>query len=168
MQTWHCIALLVLSVGIFFYATYLRDVEKNTTLSLEDITSLEKKLGIEKVDFENNFTEKASKNKESTWAEKSLTLKTSITQNYALAYHASALEGEIFLESLLAKLNDNPNAKSLILGTFVNELFNHSEKEILSSLESMRTHICPILVLLCLIFSALFNTSFNLISLTFL
>lgn len=134
MQTWHCIALLVLSVGIFFYATYLRDVEKNTTLSLEDITSLEKKLGIEKVDFENNFTEKASKNKESTWAEKSLTLKTSITQNYALAYHASALEGEIFLESLLAKLNDNPNAKSLILGTFVNELFNHSEKEILSSL----------------------------------
>ena len=44
MQTWHCIALIILSVGIFFYASYLGDVEKSTILSLDDLAEFEKGL----------------------------------------------------------------------------------------------------------------------------
>lgn len=132
MQTWHCIALIILSVGIYFYASYLGDVEKSTVLSLDDLAEYERGLlKTKKLEDTNNsaildFEQKA------TWAEQALVLNTSVS--YAAGYHASVIEGDFFLELLVSKLNENPNAKNMILGAFKNKLFNDNDKEILKSL----------------------------------
>jgi hypothetical protein len=138
MQTWHCIAFLFLSVGIFFYATYLRDVEKNTELSLEDLSSIEKQLGIAEITKDENQSFITDGIKKSNWVEQALTLTSKIKKPFVLNYHVEALRGEVFIEYLLSKLNENPNAKNLILGAFTSELFGHNEKDIIKSLFYLR------------------------------
>ena len=132
MQTWHCIALIILSVGIFFYASYLDDVHKSTTLSLDDLAEFEKSLDQTKKNEEKNSSQSLDLGKQTTWVEQSLELTTADPS--ALNYHSSAIEGDVFLQVLVSKLNENPNAKSLILGAFSNNLFSHNEKDILNSL----------------------------------
>ena len=67
MQTWHCIALIILSVGIFFYASYLDDVHKSTTLSLDDLAEFEKSLDQTKKNEEKNSSQSLNLGKQTTW-----------------------------------------------------------------------------------------------------
>ena len=69
--------------------------------------------------------------------------------SYALSYHASVIEGDFFLQVLVSKLNENPNAKSMILGAFNNNLFSNNDKEILKSLIYTKREPPNKLLILC-------------------
>lgn len=147
MQTWHCIALIILSVGIFFYASYLGDVEKSTILSLDDLAEFEKGLSNTKKTDDTNDSVLLDFEQQSAWVEQTLMLTSS--DSYALSYHASVIEGDFFLQVLVSKLNENPNAKSMILGAFNNNLFSNSDKEILKSLIYTKREPPNKLLILC-------------------
>ena len=147
MQTWHCIALIILSVGIFFYASYLGDVEKSTILSLDDLAEFEKGLSNTKKTDDINDSVFVDFEQQSAWVEQTLVLTSS--DSYALSYHASVIEGDFFLQVLVSKLNENPNAKSMILGAFNNNLFSNSDKEILKSLIYTKREPPNKLLILC-------------------
>ncbi len=149
MQTWHCIALLVLSIGVFLYATYLRDVKKSTELSLDDLAEWEKRIASGSYAENENKERNSSSPKDSTWVRRSLILRTDAADKYVISYHQSAIEGVVFRDILLEKLAGNPNAKDLILGIFTNELFNHSPKDILSSLISTKRKGSHSLEIIC-------------------
>ena len=36
MQTWHCIALIIISVAVFFYASFMDEIEERSKSSLLD------------------------------------------------------------------------------------------------------------------------------------
>ncbi len=147
MQTWHCIALIILSVGIFFYASYLGDVEKSTILSLDDLAEFEKGLSNTIKTDDINDSVFVDFEQQSAWVEQTLVLTSS--DSYALSYHASVIEGDFFLQVLVSKLNENPNAKSMILGAFNNNLFSNSDKEILKSLIYTKREPPNKLLILC-------------------
>jgi len=147
MQTWHCIALIILSVGIFFYASYLGDVEKSTILSLDDLAEFEKGLSNTIKTYDINDSVFVDFEQQSAWVEQTLVLTSS--DSYALSYHASVIEGDFFLQVLVSKLNENPNAKSMILGAFNNNLFSNSDKEILKSLIYTKREPPNKLLILC-------------------
>jgi len=147
MQTWHCIALIILSVGIFFYASYLGDVEKSTMLSLDELAELEKGLSSPKKTEDTNDSVLLDFEQQANWVEQSLVLTT--TDSYALSYHTSVIEGDFFLQLLVSRLNENPNAKSMILGAFSNNIFSNNDKEILNSLIYTKREPPNKLLILC-------------------
>ena len=131
----------------FFYASYLGDVEKSTILSLDDLAEFEKGLSNTKKTDDINDSVFVDFEQQSAWVEQTLVLTSS--DSYALSYHASVIEGDFFLQVLVSKLNENPNAKSMILGAFNNNLFSNSDKEILKSLIYTKREPPNKLLILC-------------------
>ena len=94
----------------FLLRSYLDDVHKSTTLSLDDLAEFEKSLDQTKKNEEKNSSQSLNLGKQTTWVEQSLELTTADPS--ALNYHSSAIEGDVFLQVLVSKLNENPNAKA--------------------------------------------------------
>ena len=79
MQPWQCIALIVLTVAVFLYATFLDEINKTAESSL---TSL-----VEQTSPPREESSLSESNTSSTWAEVSLYLDTEIEEDYALSFH---------------------------------------------------------------------------------
>jgi len=131
MQTWHCIALIVLSIAVFLYASFVDEINKTAETSLTSLSEVSEP-GLEKkgTDSDHNFS--------SSWAETLLTLDSAIDEDYAISFHQEALESNLLLSTILNELEKSPVAFEMILGPFTNEIFSENKLEILSSLILIR------------------------------
>ena len=131
MQTWHCIALIVLSIAVFLYASFVDEINKTAETSLITLTEVSEP-GLEKkgTDSDRNFS--------SSWAEALLTLDSAIDEDYAISFHQEALESNLLLSTILNELEKSPVAFEMILGPFTNEIFSENKLEVLSSLILVR------------------------------
>jgi len=131
MQTWQCIALIILSVAVFFYASFMDEIEEQSNSSLLALS--------EQVDEKSEFiADESSEETATTWAEVLLTLESAIDERNALLLHEEALESEDLLNALYADLEKSPVAKELIFSPFTSDLLDDNEKQILSSLISIQ------------------------------
>ena len=131
MQTWQCIALIILSVAVFFYASFMDEIEEQSNSSLLALS--------EQVDEKSEFiADESSEETATTWAEVLLTLESAIDERNALLLHEEALESEDLLNALYADLEKSPVAKELIFSPFTSDLLDDNEKQILSSLVSIQ------------------------------
>ena len=142
MQPWQCIALIVLSIAVFFYASFLDEINETAQSSLG--TLVDNKQGTPQVSPLGG-----EKNSTSTWAEVLVMLDSAIEEDYAISFHEEVLESEKFYLGLLDDLSKSPVAKDLILGPFTSELLVGNEVEILSSLISFRQRSQKTLEIIC-------------------
>ena len=71
MQTWHCIALIILSIAVFLYASFVDEINKTAETSLLSVPELsEPNLEKKDSDSDRNFS--------SSWAEALLVLDSAI------------------------------------------------------------------------------------------
>ena len=131
MQTWHCIALIVLSIAVFLYASFVDEINKTAETSLITLSEVSEP-GLEKkgTDSDHNFS--------SSWAETLLALDSAIDEDYAISFHQEALESNLLLSTILNELEKSPVAFEMILGPFTNEIFSENKLEVLSSLILVR------------------------------
>lgn len=141
MQPWQCIALIVLTVAVFLYATFLDEINKTAESSL---TSL-----VEQTSPPREESSLSESNISSTWAEVSLYLDTEIEEDYALSFHIESIDSEKFHRELFDELRTSPMAKELILRPFTSELLEGNEIEILASLISIKTRSPKSLEIIC-------------------
>ena len=84
-----------------------------------------------------------------TWAEILLTLESGIAEPYALLLHEEALESAGLINTLYTDLEKSPVAKELIFSPFTSELLDGNERQILSSLISIRPRSKNSLEVIC-------------------
>jgi len=152
MQAWHCVALILLSIGIFLYATFVQDFQKDTEVGLAKITQSVKE-NSSLLENSNPTDLNRSTLEKPAWAEFSLILDLTKPLSYGLQYHQLALRSDRFLEKVLASLNEQPLAKSEIFNPFVSELINQPHKEIISYLISVQKSSPNSLLITCKGFS---------------
>lgn len=131
MQTWHCIALIIITVAVFFYASFMDEIEersKSSLLALSNQSIETSKVNVEEPSVPNS----------TTWAEVSLTLESGIAEPYALLLHEEALESAGLINTICTDLEKSPVAKELIFSPFTSELLDNNERQILTSLISVR------------------------------
>ncbi len=141
MQPWQCIALIVLSIAVFFYASFLDEIDETAKSSLVTLA--------EQTQSSGNNSKESDHNASSAWAEVFLVLESAITEEYALSFHEESLDSKIFLTRLFDELKKSPMAKDLILKPFTSELLEGNEIEILSSLISIRPKSPKSLEIIC-------------------
>jgi hypothetical protein len=132
MQTWHCIALILISIGVYFYASYIKEVDQHSQRSINLVmkeTSPAPPLEEEAI-IDSNLS--------STWAEIPLLLKTSSEKDGAIHFHEEILESKLFLKRVLEELGKSPMASSIIFSPFTSELLIANQFDIISSLISLR------------------------------
>lgn len=132
MQTWHCIALILISIGVYFYASYIKEVDQHSQRSINLVmeeTSNPPPL-VKEADIDRNLS--------STWAEIPLLLKTATEKDGAIHFHEEILESKLFLERVLEELGKSPMASSIIFSPFTSELLSANQFDIISSLISLR------------------------------
>ena len=84
-----------------------------------------------------------------TWAEILFTLESGIAEPYALLLHEEALESAGLINTLYTDLEKSPVAKELIFSPFTSELLDGNERQILSSLISIRPRSKNSLEVIC-------------------
>jgi hypothetical protein len=131
MQTWHCIALIIISVAVFFYASFMDEIEERSKSSLLVLSN--QSIETSQVSVEEPLVPTST-----TWAEILLTLESGIAEPYALIFHEEALESAGLINTLYTDLEKSPIAKELIFSPFTSELLDGNERQILSSLISIR------------------------------
>ena len=131
MQTWHCIALIIISVAVFFYASFMDEIEERSKSSLLVLSN--QSIETSQVSVEEPLVPTST-----TWAEIWLTLESGIAEPYALIFHEEALESAGLINTLYTDLEKSPIAKELIFSPFTSELLDGNERQILSSLISIR------------------------------
>ena len=141
MQPWQCIALIVLSIAVFFYASYLDDINKTADSSLVSL--------VEHSQSQEDKSAQSDQNISSTWAEVFLVLESGVVEDYALSFHEESLDSRTFHTRLFDELNKSPVAKDLILKPFTSDLLEGHEIEILSSLVSIRPKSQKSLEIIC-------------------
>jgi len=142
MQTWHCIALIVLSIAVFFYASFVDDIKNTADSSLLALSE-----NSQQIPHEDEFQQ--DQNLSSTWAEALLVLESSLKEDFAISFHEESLESKLFLNALLDELEKAPVAHDMILGPFTNEIFSGNKLEILSSLISVQVKSANSLHIIC-------------------
>lgn len=142
MQTWHCIALIILSIAVFFYASFVDDIQNTAESSLLALTE-----NSQQIPQEDKFMQ--DQNLSSTWAEVLLVLDSSLEEDFAISFHEESLESKLFLNTLLDELEKAPVAHDMILGPFTNEIFSGNKLEILSSLISVQAKSANSLHIIC-------------------
>jgi hypothetical protein len=142
MQTWHCIALIVLSIAVFFYASFVDDIKNTADSSLLALYE-----NSQQIPHEDEFQQ--DQNLSSTWAEALLVLESSLKEDFAISFHEESLESKLFLNALLDELEKAPVAHDMILGPFTNEIFSGNKLEILSSLISVQVKSANSLHIIC-------------------
>ena len=142
MQTWHCIALIILSIAVFFYASFVDDIQNTAESSLLALTE-----NSQQIPQEDEFMQ--DQNLSSTWAEVLLVLDSSLEEDFAISFHEESLESKLFLNTLLDELEKAPVAHDMILGPFTNEIFSGNKLEILSSLISVQAKSANSLHIIC-------------------
>ena len=133
MQTWHCVVLILLSIGIYLYATFVQDYQKETKIGLALALQHDSTENGKQTDS-NLSDHKVSLMKKPQWAEFTLALDLTEQVSHGLHYHQLALKSDRFLSIILESLDDQPLAKSEILNPFVSGLLNQPHKEIISYL----------------------------------
>jgi hypothetical protein len=132
MQTWQCIALIILSIAVFFYASFMDEIEERSNSSLLALS--------EQADEKSELiAEESLEETTTTWAEVLLTLESGINERNALLLHEEALESEALFNALYKDLEKSPVAKELIFSPFTSDLLDDNEKQILSSLISIQS-----------------------------
>ena len=96
MQPWQCIALIVLSIAVFFYASFLDEIDETAKSSLVTLA--------EQTQSSGNNSKESDLNASSAWAEVFLVLESAITEEYALSFHEESLDSKIFLTRLFDEL----------------------------------------------------------------
>jgi len=142
MQTWHCIALIVLSIAVFFYASFVDDIKNTADSSLLALSE-----NSQQIPHEDEFQQ--DQNLSSTWAEALLVLESSLKEDFAISFHEESLESKLFFNALLDELEKAPVAHDMILGPFTNEIFSGNKLEILSSLISVQVKSANSLHIIC-------------------
>jgi hypothetical protein len=143
MQTWHCIALILISIGVYFYASYIKEVDQHSQRSINLVmeeTSSPPPLAKEP-EIDSNLS--------STWAEIPLLLKTSSEKDGAIHFHEEIFESKLFLERVLEELGKSPMASSIIFSPFTSELLSANQFDIISSLISLRPRTENSLRIIC-------------------
>lgn len=133
MQTWHCVVLILLSIGIYLYATFVQDYQKETKIGLALATQNDSPNDGKLIDA-NHSDNNLSLMEKPHWAEFILALDLTGQVSHGLHYHELALKSDRFLSTILASLDNQPLAKSEILNPFVSGLMNQPHKEIISYL----------------------------------
>ncbi len=131
MQTWHCVALILLSIGVYFYASYIKEVDQHSQKSVNLITEQTptESTGIEILTQDKNTT--------TVWAEVVLWMQTSSEKEVAIRFHEEILESKGLLQNLLEELNKSPMASSIIFAPFISDMLETNQLDILSSLISL-------------------------------
>jgi hypothetical protein len=142
MQTWHCIALIIISVAVFFYASFMDEIEERSKSSLLVLSN--QSIETSQVSVEEPLVPTST-----TWAEILLTLESGIAEPYALIFHEEALESAGLINTLYTDLEKSPVAKELIFSPFTSELLDGNERQILSSLISIRPRSKNSLEVIC-------------------
>jgi len=148
MQTWHCIVLIALTIGGFMYATFLKEIDRESELTLEQLgSSIETPLPAKEdpsVDFgREQGTDSGA------WARKVLFLQATDRKRPFLDLHQSAIAGEFFIEVLLGELELAGRLKEQIFSAFRSELHSLNEATILKSLISYVPESNHILEIIC-------------------
>ena len=73
MQPWQCIALIILTIAVFLYATFLDDINQTAESSLVAL--------VEQSPPSSNEATESEKNKSTTWVEVSLILTSDIVDD---------------------------------------------------------------------------------------
>jgi hypothetical protein len=106
MQTWHCIALIVLSIAVFLYASFVDEINKTAETSLTTLTEVSGPgLETKGADSDRNFS--------SSWAETLLALDSAIDEDYAISFHQEALESNLLLSTILNELEKSPGSTKI-------------------------------------------------------
>ena len=142
MQPWQCIALIVLSIAVFLYASFLDEINETANSSLAALSDNST------VSSETDPL-RSDQDSSSTWAEVILILNSAIAEDYALSFHEESIDSPNFHARLLEELNASPIAKELILKPFTSDLIEGNELEILSSLLSIRPKSEKSLEIIC-------------------
>jgi hypothetical protein len=141
MQTWHCIALILISIGVYFYASYIKEVDQHSLRSINLI--------MEETSSPPPLADEGSidRNISSTWVEIPLLLKT--TKDGAIHFHEEILESKLFLDQVLEELGKSPLASSIIFSPFSSELLSANQFDVISSLISLRPRTENSLGIIC-------------------
>jgi len=135
MQTWHCIVIIALTIGGFMYATFLKEIDRESELTLEQLgSSVNTPLTTQEdppIDFGREKT-----NQKSTWAQKVLILQPKERTGSIIDLHQKAMGGEYFFTILLEELSSTEHTKGLIFSAFKSDLHSLDERTILESLIS--------------------------------
>ena len=142
MQKWHCIALIIISVAVFFYASFMDEIEERSKSSLLALSN-------HSIETSKGSVEEPLVPTSKTWAEIFLTLESDIAEPYALLLHEEALESVGLINTLYTDLEKSPVAKELIFSPFTSELLDGNERQILSSLISIRPRSKNSLEVIC-------------------
>jgi len=143
MQPWHSVLLIVLTLSLFFYGAYYQEIrdesEAPLTLSYEDDFSVP----TPEDPSDPVLVPKASKLEQladsDNWAEHRVLLLVENGTPSLTSLHSDALESPLFLDKLVALLEQNPTAKEIILSPFQSNAFKQNESQILRALFSTRS-----------------------------
>ena len=142
MQTWHCIALIIISVAVFFYASFMDEIEERSKSSLLALSN--QSIETSKVNVEEPQCPTPLHGPKSL-----LTLESGIAEPYALLLHEEALESAGLINTIYTDLEKSPVAKELIFSPFTSELLDDNERQILTSLISVRPRSKNSLEVIC-------------------
>jgi hypothetical protein len=143
MQPWHSVLLIVLTLSLFFYGAYYQEIrdesEAPLTLSYEEDFSVP----TPEDPSDPVLVPKASKLEQladsDNWAEHRVLLLVENGTPSLTSLHSDALESPLFLDKLVALLEQNPTAKEIILSPFQSNAFKQNESQILRALFSTRS-----------------------------
>jgi len=148
MQTWHCIVLIALSIGGFMYATFLKEIDRESELTLEQLGStIETSVPAQEeppVEFS-----MAQSTDSAPWARKVLLLQATDRKRPFLHLHQSAIAGDFFQDFLLSELEPVGHVKEQIFSAFRSELHSLNEATILRSLISYIPESNYVLEIVC-------------------
>jgi hypothetical protein len=135
MQTWHCIALIILSIGIYLYATYVKQVDHSTQISLN---LLAEEISTEPSAEENPTSDD---NQDSVWAEVEIMLQIASGNEDSLNFHVEIIDSKVLPQRLGEELEKSPLASSIIFAPFSKDSIRNdllpNQLDILASLISL-------------------------------
>jgi len=135
MQTWHCIALIILSIGIYLYATYVKQVDHSTQISLNHLA--------EEISTEPSAEENPTSDdkQDSVWAEVEIMLQIASGNEDSLNFHVEIIDSKVLPQQLGKELEKSPLASSIIFAPFSKDSIHNdllpNQLDILASLISL-------------------------------
>ncbi len=148
MQAWHCIALIVLSIVAYLYATFVHEVEDHSEAAMQALTEASL-TGAGDFKIEPSPMGIDSKEGSGVWAESRLMLRIDPADERLLAFHEEALDCKVFLDRLHEELEQSDLAQSIIFSPFSSDGMLSIEQDVLASLISIRPHSSRSIEVIC-------------------
>ena len=141
MQPWQSVLLIFLSLSLFYYGMYYKEIKEESLAPLVDqpLAGAPGEEPAKPSPSPNNSELETQENLSSdNWAElRTLLLLENGGRRHA-SLHSDALLSPFFLEKVMALISKSPTVKKMILSPFQSSAFKQNERQIMRALFSVR------------------------------